>query len=206
MIDWKRMIRLFNRFRWKLTLSYFSVTVAALLMAVLIVVGGVSAYVLSKTRITPENLINDFSSGPYVSWASQYLSTTPPDTEGLKSLLSQFSSNVTDIIPIEIGDFIINVASTNSLNLVYTDAEGRLIDTLPNGFIVNTEEGQLLNTSEIPGLDEPFAAALAGTKDETRLVVQVSDGVIVGAFPIYSSIDHQQVVGVLAIQHRSQFK
>ena len=142
-IRWKHMIEPLNRFRWKLTLSYFSVTVAALLMAVIIVVGGISAYVLNKTRITPEKLIRDFSSGPYVSWASRYLSTTPADTEGLKRLLSQFSSNVTDIIPIEIGGFLVNVASTNSLNLVYTDAEGRLIDTLPNGFIVNTQEGEL---------------------------------------------------------------
>ncbi len=201
---WRKFLDQFSTLRWKLTLSYFGVTVAALLVAGTIVILGVSAYIVSKTRVTPGELFIDITSGSYNRLGRQYLSADPPDIEGLGKLLSQFRATVAEISPIEIGDFILNVTSSNVLYVIYTDASGNLIDAVPHDFIQNTQAGQPLDTDEIPGLTEPFNAALSGAVRSDQLINKVGSDVIVGAIPIYHANGSGDLVGVLGFMHKSQ--
>ncbi len=201
---WQLIRDQFGKLRWKLTLTYFGITVTALLLAGVIVIVGVSAYVVSKTRVTPEELFLDITSGSYNQLGRQFLSVYPPDVEGLQDLLSQFSATVAEISPIEIGDFILNVTSTNVLYVIYTDAEGNLIDAVPHDFIQQTRAGDLLDTSEVPGLSEPFEAAISGEVSSDILVNKVTNDIIVGAIPIYHINGSGNIVGVLGFMHKSQ--
>jgi len=201
---WGLILDQFSNLRWKLTLSYFGVTVAALLVAGIIVILGFSAYIVSKTRVTPEELLLDITTGSYIRLGRQFLSSNPPDIEGLEELLSQFTATVAEISPIEIGDFILNVTSTNVLYVIYTDAKGNLIDAVPHDYIQNTSTGQPLDTGEIPGLSEPFDAALSGVVSSDQLINKISNDVIVGAIPIYHANGSGETVGVLAFMHKSQ--
>jgi len=201
---WQLIRNQFGNLRWKLTLSYFGVTVAALLVAGTIVILGFSAYVVSKTRVTPEELFLDITSGSYNELGRQFLSAFPPDVEGLADFLSQFRATVAEVSPIEIGDFVLNVTSTNVLYVIYTDAEGNLIDSVPHDFIQNTRSGQPLDTDEIPGLIAPFEAALAGEVSSDKLLNKVSNDLIIGAIPIYHNSGSGEVVGILGFVHKSQ--
>lgn len=189
-----------------MTLSYFLVTVAALLVAEFVIILGGSTYVINKARTTPDELLAELSSGSYVRLGSKYLSNTPPDIEGLKELLGQFTMSVIDIKPIQIGDFIFDVSIANILYVVYTDANGNLIDSIPHDFVRETKVGETLDVRELPGLRDPFLAALAGEADFQRLVTQVSEDVLVGAVPILNENDPTRVVGTLAFMHKSQFQ
>ncbi len=194
----------FGKLRWKLTLSYFGITVAALLLTSTIVIMGVSAYIVSRTRVTPEELFLDITAGSYNRLGRQFLSTFPPDVEGLKDLLSQFRATVAEITPIEIGDFILNVTSTNVLYVLYTDGEGNLIDAVPHDFITQTRAGDPLDPDEVPGLRAPFEAALRGEIGSDKLVNKVSNDIITGAIPIYHNNGSGEIVGVLGFMHKSQ--
>ena len=203
---WQRLSNQFGQLRWKLTFSYFGVTVAALIVAEIVVIVGISAYFYNKTRQTPDELLLDVMSGSYIQLGRKYLSEDPPDTIGLEDLLGQFTATVADITPIEIGNFVLDIASTNILYVIYTDAEGRLIDSVPHDFIQNTKSGELFDSSEIPGLSIPFQDALSGANQSDRLIQRVSDDVITGAIPIYHQVHSEEIVGVLAFMHKSQYR
>jgi two-component system, NarL family, sensor histidine kinase LiaS len=203
---WVNFIAQFSQLRWKLTWSYFTVTVAALIVAELVVIVGISAYFFNKTRQTPESLLLEIMSGSYIQLGRKYLSANPPDTDGLGELLGQFTATVADITPIEIGNFVLDIASTNILYVIYTDAEGRLIDSVPHDFIQNTKSGDWLDTSEIPGLEDPFEAALVGKNQSQNLIQRVADDTITGAIPIYHNNEPEEIVGVLAFMHKSQYR
>lgn len=201
---WRLIGKQFSNLRWKLTLSYFGVTVAALLIAGTLVILGLSAYVVSKTRVTPEELFLDITSGSYNELGRQFLSSFPPDVEGLADFLSQFRATVAEVSPIEIGDFVLNVTSTNVLYVIYTDAEGNLIDSVPHDLIQNSRAGQPLDTDEIPGLRGPFEAALAGEVSSENLINKVNNDLIIGAIPIYHINSSGDIVGVLGFVHKSR--
>ncbi|MFV1949420.1 MAG: hypothetical protein ACC633_05745, partial [Anaerolineales bacterium] len=142
---WTTFLDQFSRLRWKLTLSYFGVTVFALLMAELIGILGVSIWVVTEARVSKEEIIQEISTtevinfddrrlaekldiarlditlGEYVSVGSRFLSTTPPDNLGLAQFLGTFSDTVVNIKPIEIGGFLINASNTNILSIIYLD-------------------------------------------------------------------------------------
>ncbi|MGD2156775.1 MAG: sensor histidine kinase [Anaerolineales bacterium] len=203
---WNHLKSKFSHLRWKLAFSYFSVTVAALLIVELVVIVGVSNYILGKSKTTPEGLMADLSQGSYVRLGSKYLSKNPPDIEGLHSLLSQISEDVVEVRPVQIGDFIFNVSYSNLLTVMYTDAQGRLIATFPQEFMENTEIGESLEVSQIPGLERPFRSALAGEIETSKLVNSMSEDVLVGALPIFDQFDSSKVVGSMVFMHKSQFR
>ena len=171
---WSTFVDQFSRLRWKLTLSYFGVTIIALLMAELIGIFGVSLWVMNEAQISKEEIIQeltttgtinfdeprlaekldidrlDISLGEYISIGSHFLSNSPPNFQGLAQFLSTFSATVVNIKPIEIGNFIINTSNTNILSIIYLDTEGNFIDSIPHGFLEGTKSGELLDPDLIP--------------------------------------------------------
>ncbi len=225
---WPTFLDQFSRLRWRLTLSYFGVTIFALLMAELIGILGVSIWVVTQARVSKEEIIEelsisnnvnfddqrlaeklditrlDISLGEYISVGSRYLSSTPPDTQGLEQFLSTFSDTVVDIKPIEIGNFIINASNTNILSILYLDIEGNLIDSIPHSILEDTLPGEQINTDLIPGLAGPLQQAIYGTRDYETLVQRMGENVIVGVVPIPDETNPFKTVGFLAFQHKSR--
>lgn len=200
---------LFNRFsniRWKLALSYTFVTIAALVVMEVIVIVAFSSYIANAAKTTPSELLSDIQNGSYLRLGSNFLSESPPDVAGLKDLIGQISWNTVDVKPIQIGDLVFDVSSTKILYVIYTDARGALIDTLPHDFMENTQIGERLDVNEIPGLKGPFEAALAGEIESDKLIKQISDNTLVGAIPIFHNKYSGRVVGVLAFLHQSRFQ
>jgi len=226
---WSTFLDQFSRLRWKLTLSYFGVTITALLMAELIGIMGISLWVMNEAGITKDEIISelntsstvnfddqrlaekldinrlDITLGEYVSVGSHFLSNSPPDFQGLAQFLSTFSATVVDIKPIEIGNFIINTSNTNILSIVYLDAEGNLIDSIPHELVEGTEPGQKINPEVIPGLDGPLQNALFGSRDYDNLVRTMEENIMVGVVPIPSENKPLNTVGFLGFEYKSNF-
>lgn len=218
----------FSRLRWKLTFSYFGVTIFALLMAEMIGILGVSIWVVTEARVAKEEIIEelltadvidfvdqrlaekldidrlDISLGEYISVGSRFLSNTPPDNLGLAQFLGIFSATVVNIKPIEIGNFIINASNTNILSIVYLDNEGRLIGSIPHSLTEGITPGEKINPEMIPGLAQPLQAVMDGSWDYQELVQRIGENVIVGAVPIPDEDNPSKTVGILAFQHKSR--
>jgi len=225
---WKGFSDQFSRLRWKMTVSYFTVTVLALLLAEILMILGVSIRIVREARMTKAEIIKELSSsefegiddrrlaekldinrlnislGGYINIGSSYLSSTPPNISGLKEFISGFSTNVVNIKPIELGNFIINVSNTNILSIVYTDSQGKLIGSIPPRFQVNLPGAAQFDPSIIPGLEEPYAAALSGSQDYDQLIQRIDDNVLIGAVPIPDRVNPTETVGVLAFEHKSR--
>jgi len=223
---WTTFLDQFSRLRWKLTLSYFAVTVFALLMAELIGILGVSIWVVTEARVSKEEIIQEISTtevinfddrrlaeklditrlditlGEYVSVGSRFLSTFPPDNLGLAQFLGTFSDTVVNIKPIEIGGFLINASNTNILSIIYLDNEGRFISSIPHG-LVDTTPGKIYDPDLIPGLAKPMQSVMDGSKDYEELIQRIGDNVIVGAVPIPDESYPFKTVGILAFEHKS---
>lgn len=223
---WTTFINQFSRLRWKLTLSYFGVTIFALLMAELIGIIGVSVWVVTEARVSKEEIIQelstseviifddrrlaekldiarlDISLGEYVSIGSRFLSSLPSDNIGLAQFLGTFSDTVVNIKPIEIGNFIINASNTNILSIVYLDNEGRFISSIPHN-LIQSSPGRIIEPELISGLSEPLQAAMDGSKDYEELIRRMGENVIIGAVPIPDENDPNKTVGILAFEHKS---
>jgi signal transduction histidine kinase len=199
-----RLVSPFHRLRWKLTLTYTVVTVAALLVAEIVVFAWMSTQVAQKSSTSPDDLVKDLDA-KVVPIARQFLSRIPPDVDGLKNFLATMSTDVIDLEPIQVGDFRFNISSTNILYMIFLNSDETLIGTLPDGFIRNTEIGAEFDSKEIPGMEGPLQAALLGEMDFNRLTKQMPGKAIVGALPIIDEKDEYRIVGALAFARKSQF-
>ena len=179
----------FQQLRWKLTLTYTGVTIAALLTVelLLLVVLGAGVISLINSGFIPTELINA-SSASYTPILRYYLAQTPPDQEGIAVWLEHigFASSVNIPLTFEATDEVFVVGS-----------DGRLFAEKPPGLLEPNLPGQELDFQVIPGLAEPLQAALAGTEDIEQLysLARPGDKVIM-TVPVWDA-PHEQVLGVL---------
>jgi len=178
----------FRQLRWKLTLSYTSVTVATLLAMELVLYGmwiGGLAYLINS-GILPAQLIE--STVVDYAWELQpYLTASPPDYAGVANWLDRIRPG-----PGSIG---FNIDETDGLLVVGHD--GLLLATSPSDFVASGAIGQPLDPRTIPGLAEPLRAALAGEADPERLYTIVRpDNQLVIAAPIWDD-GHEHVLGAM---------
>lgn len=223
---WTTFLDQFSRLRWKLTLSYFGVTIFALIMAELIGIMAISIWVVTEAKVSKEEIIQELSTseiinfddqrlaekldivrlditlGEYVSIGSRFLSSLPPDNLGLAQFLGTFSDTIVNIKPIEIGSFVINASNTNILSVVYLDNEGRFISSIPHS-LVNTTPGKKIDPELIPGLSKSLQAVKDGSKDYEDVIQRMGENVIVGAVPIPDENNPSITVGILAFEHKS---
>ncbi len=204
-----------RQLRWKLTLSYTLVTVAALLILEIAFIIGLAVNLAKETKVKPELVFDDLNS-EYTPLVSSYLSKIPPDVEGLRQQLGQYQANSTDTEPIMLGNFTLGAFTTNITYVIFLDTDGDLIDTLPHGFLENTLVGEEFNVGEIPGLDGPLELALSGETDYNNLYTFSAKNRMVGAVPvmrekyrvvheiapILDESDQDQVVGAVAFMRK----
>jgi signal transduction histidine kinase len=204
-----------HQLRWKLTLSYTLVTVAALLILEIAFIIGLAFNLAQETKVKPELVFEDLYS-EYTPLVSSYLSKIPPDIEGLREHLGQYKSDSTDTEPIMLGNFFLGAFTTNITYVIFLNSDGELIDTIPHGFLENTRVGEIFNVSEIPGLEEPLQRALSGEADHNNLYNFGVKNRMVGAVPvtrdkyrmaneaapILGESDQDQVLGAVAFMRK----
>jgi NarL family two-component system sensor histidine kinase LiaS len=179
----------FKRLRWKLTLSYTGVTVGALLVVELVLLGaiGVGLIALLNSGFLPALLI-EASSVDFAPALRPYLAQTPPDQAGIADWLDRVG-NLTSL------DVPLDFDATEEMLVVGSD--GRLLGAKPPDLLGSDQIGQPLDPSAIPGLEDPLQAALAGDEEVEHLYTLASPGDrIVMVVPVWDTA-HEQVLGAL---------
>ncbi|MDQ3284483.1 MAG: hypothetical protein M3P92_02030, partial [Actinomycetota bacterium] len=156
-----------RRLRWKLTLSYTLVTVLALLMAELLLVAALVAFLSSP--ILPGFVVQEMKES-VVPRVEPALSETPPDTEAMREELRQTlgeggAEQDTGSLDLALGP--------GDGYLFVIDDERRLLasDRELEGF----PEGETLDPETFPGLDTVLTVALGGEQDPWRLQARSPD-------------------------------
>jgi two-component system, NarL family, sensor histidine kinase LiaS len=156
-----------RRLRWKLTLSYTLVTVVALLMAELLLVAALIAFLVSP--VLPGFVVQDLKETA-VPRLEPALSETPPDVEALREEIRLLSNEG------DVGQ------GAGSLDLALGPGDGYL-------FVVDDErrllasdrepdvasEGDRLDSELFPSLDPVLTAALGGEEDPWSLQARSPD-------------------------------
>lgn len=173
----------FRRLQWKLTLSYTLVTVAALVVVELLLLG-VLLIALNSDFLIGE-IVGTIRSD-IVPRATTYLDRIPPDIEGLNIWLN---SVIDDSITTEAGSRRItqglSIQFDQNYQLFVIDADGTLLAQASDVHIPATL-GSPFDASSVPGLAPLLSDAYAGVDDVERLYVTTPDGNLVMALPIDS--------------------
>lgn len=196
------------RLQWQLTFSYIWVTVAALLVVELLLLGGLLAFVRSNF------LVNEMGDALYRMFATEaqaYLRQEPPDLNGLNDWVQRtFQQQLTGEPDAE-GGFAIARSVDSSPNrqnvdwnfnfdasqpLFVVDANGRLLAQNPPSpnFVAGA---QTLPLDILPQLPERFAAIQQGERDLSELRYTLPDGRLVSLLPLVDDAD--QLLGVFII-------
>ena len=186
------------RLKWKLTISYTVVTVAALLAVELILILGLNAYLAYRYQLNPRQLIQDIeaSLGPVVR---PYLVEAPLGIEMYWLQQLKGVGRPTSPLPIA-GDLQLEIAIDHQLDLLMlVAADGTLLGVVPEDSAMYAKIGQLVDTDLIPGLQDPLDAALVGEQDYGKLYsIYRPENKLVAAVPVYESSTREQVIGVIA--------
>jgi NarL family two-component system sensor histidine kinase LiaS len=185
---WSALPTRLRQLRWKLTLSYTGVTVAALLVVELVVYGvSVGAInVLINSGFLPAQLIESVAAD-YAWELRPYLVESHPDLEGVANWLERIRPP-----PGSIG---FNIDESDGLIVVTSDTE--LLAVSPSGFMGLDAIGQPLDPQAIPGLADPLQAALVGEEDTEHLYTVIRPNrQFVMAVPVWDEA-HERVLGVL---------
>lgn len=180
-----------RRLRWRLTLSYTLVTVAALVAVEAIVLGSLLALLLWPGFL-PRVVIEGVDS-ELVPLVRSYLETTPPDVEGLRHWLEQsvdLEGALSSGQPFAIR---LGVPASDTWVLVL-DSAGRLLGAMPPD---QRRTGELFDTDRLPGLNTILPRALAGTRDYDLLFVRDPKGQTIVAVPVLA--DDGKTLGVLVV-------
>ncbi len=176
----------FRSLRWRLTLSYSLVTVAALLVVELIVMVFLMAYFVTNIDLTPENLISNLRA-EWTPMVQQFFSEDPPDIEGVRAYLDDVQGSAIGTRPLFIlGNLQIQMKAQDFLSFYYLLDDRTLVDVIPHDIVPEDALGQQIAYDFLPGLRKPLQAALNGVEDENELYAKVNPGNrITGAIPVF---------------------
>ena len=184
----------FRRLRWRLTLSYTLVTVAALVVVELALLG--LLLILLNTEFLGEEFVKTIRDG-YVPQASNFLESEPPDIDGLDIWLQ---AQVNDSVATnEGGRRITQGLSINfdqDYQIIVVDEGGNLLAQAVEGYTASAL-GAPFEAKAVPQLAPLLSNALAGSDSGDLLYTRTSDGTLAMAFPIISEQGH--LLGALAI-------
>jgi len=172
--------------RWRLTLSYSLVTVAALLVVELIVMGLLFSYFVSTIDLTPETLIASLQA-EWIPQVQEYFSKDPPDVEGVRDYLEDVKGSAISSKPISfLGNLQLEMKAQDFLNFYYLLEDRTLVDAVPHEIVSEADLDKKISFTFLPGLKAPLRAALAGVEDLDLLYEEVEPGNrITGAVPVF---------------------
>jgi signal transduction histidine kinase len=203
------MIRLrepFRELRWKLTLSYTAVTLAALVVAIMAVAFLLFSFVLAPDEIaSPGFWVKTVNRdiGPVVAYL---LAEEPINADGIEFLLQNIQPTLSDFDLLQIGDTQLFVRTAAQLDVLVTDADGVLVSVTPNLLRAGAVLGRPMDSSRIPGLEGPLQAALAGESNPELLTSRPEpDYELIVAVPVFHyredemHVFSREQVGTLAL-------
>ena len=189
----------FQKLQWRLTFSYTAVTVAALLIVEMLLLGGALAFIRSGFLL---DQMGDALHDMYVLEARQYLLTEPPDLDGLNGWIARAfddspESDFAAIRRVEGGRSGPWQFSFDELQPVFVlDEAGRLLaqNQQPPDFRPGE---RLFDFAAIPGLAERFTAAQQGERALSQLRYAQPSGHLVNLFPLVE--DDGRFLGALIV-------
>jgi len=200
-------MNIFRQLGWQLTLSYTLVTVSAFLV-ILLIMGGIvfTQIFLPEKYLSPEQMIDNYINSrdlsTYLLW-SQILSQSPVDMELVNLYLNEARSIITSEELFRIGAIQFSAATDALIRVLFFGADGILLGTsAPDDPIFRAAIGHPFDPIQVPGLEAPFKAALAGDTDPKRLYTMLEPNQrYVFAAPLFNRAggDENQVVGVIAV-------
>jgi NarL family two-component system sensor histidine kinase LiaS len=190
----KRGIFSLRRLRWKLALSYTLVTVLALLVAEMILVSVLIAFLISPVlpslaaRYVGDEVAPRLESG---------LDQSPPDVESLRQEIDPLTRDTNVRMADEEGgggmDFTLG---PNDGNLLVVDDERRLL--VSSRQVSGYPEGERLDPGRFPGLAPLLTAALRGEEDPWSLGAYSPDrGQMLAAAPVEG--ENGRVLGAVLV-------
>ncbi|MGW8144272.1 MAG: ATP-binding protein [Anaerolineales bacterium] len=179
----------FQQLRWRLTLTYTGVTLAALLTVELILFGiaGIGIVLLVNSGFLPAQMIES-ANADYLPILRFYLEQSPPDQSGINGWLQGVGSASSVTLPLSFD-------AIDEMLIVGSDS--RLLGVRPMDLLGGDLLGQPFDGQMFTGLASPLKAALSGSDDtESLYSLNETERKVVLALPIWDEA-HQQVLGVL---------
>jgi signal transduction histidine kinase len=176
-----------RKLRWKLTLSYTAVTVAALLLVLLLMtILILSTIFLPYDQVSPEVWVQAVNEQA-VPIARLLLSETPVNLVGVAEFVNYSdAAKLSGMDLLQLGNVTFYIRATSPLDMLIFDANGLLLGR--TGYPAFTDGGQDFDPTAIPRLELPLRAALAGESDPYQLVVAGEAGQRwVVAVPVFAS-------------------
>ncbi len=175
------LTRLSRRLQWRLTLSYTVVTVAALIVVELALLG--LLFLLLNSNFLTQEIVSTIRSD-LVPQVSGYLDSSPADVEGLNKWLRTV---VDDSIGSEQGSPRLtrglSIQFDQDYQLFVIETSGRLLAQASDRHS-SAILGDTFDPSDIPGLDPLLSAVLAGEQELEYLHSNAPDGNLLMALPI----------------------
>jgi signal transduction histidine kinase len=195
--------------RWKLTASYTTVTVGALLVLILVAAFLFFSLVLTPESVTPAFWVTTLEE-KLVPVVAYLLSEEPVDLNGFELLLQNMHPTLSDRDLLQMGDTQLFIRTTGQVDILIADSEGVLVGATPNILKTGITVGHRLDASRIPGLEEPLQAALAGEQRPNHLAsAPEPEYELIVAVPVFSfredrtNASQHQVVGAIALVFES---
>jgi signal transduction histidine kinase len=192
-------MNIFRQLRWKLTFSYTIVTVSAFLVVILILGGIVftriflpNNYIVSYASLVKN--IRDNSNPLF----SHVLSQSPVDKVLINELLKDQNLTITTFDFLRVGSVQFYASTVASGSALILGPDGILLGKSENA-PSNFEVGFPFDPDQVPGLEAPLNAALAGETNPYSLftVIEPNKRFLL-AIPFFTNTDRgeNQVVGV----------
>jgi signal transduction histidine kinase len=166
-----------RRIKWRLTLSYTTVTIGSLLIVVIML--GYLAFSkvflpldIFNTVLTPEDWIRLIRENDS-ALVNSVLKQEPIDTDLIEVLLREGEFTIADLELLQIGDFQIRLRTAGQASFLLVDMDGILLGTSNPKFVSQDAVGRQLDMGLLPGLMGPFNAARDGVMDPDRLFVTI---------------------------------
>jgi signal transduction histidine kinase len=191
----------FRQLRWQLTLSYTTVTVGALIAAILIA-GFIffSSFLIPTSFFSPEVFIES-ANRTALPILEQALIQDPVDLDFINAWAvdsAEYNAIISQPV-FQISESIFFIKTTAEIELYVLDKNGFLLGTSNPTLSNPSMLGKPLYTGFIPGLETVLKAALSGTHNPDDLVAEIeADNKYVMAIPIYSDVaEENQLAGIL---------
>ena len=164
-----KLMRSVQRLQWKLTLSYTTVTLGALLVSILILTVLTLSTIFLPYDMAPNEMWVQAANEQAVPLARMLLSESPPNMDGIAELVNYSdAARFASLDLIRVGNVALYIRATTDFEMLIFDPDGSLLGR--TGFPAFSGPGQKFDTSTIPKLESPLQAALAGVQDANRLV------------------------------------
>lgn len=150
----------FRQLRWKLMLSYTSVTVIAILVVGLIALG-VGYFWISnelKNGELPYQML-EAAATEYVIDLQPMLNQSPPDQESIANWINRMDTTMT---PMLVEGNVPVAIDAGALQVLIVDSEGVLLGASSSHFLGETRLNEFLDVREYPFLSDALQSVLAG--------------------------------------------